>query len=51
MVASYLAALNLAALAVGFMAWVCIGLVHHVRGEQQAFEHQRSLIAMVKELR
>ena len=48
-ITGYRAVLNPAALGVGFVAYVSIGLVRHVLGEQQAFEHAMSLAPMVKE--
>lgn len=48
-ITGYRAVLNPAALGVGFVAYVSIGLVRHVLGEQQAFEHAMALAPMVKE--
>ena len=48
-ITGYRAVLNPAALGVGFVAYVSIGLVRHVLGEQQAFEHAMAVASMVKE--
>ena len=48
-ITGYRAVLNPAALGVGFVAYVSIGLVRHVLGEQQAFEHAMAVALMVKE--
>ena len=48
-ITGYRAVLNPTAVGVGFVAYVSIGLVRHVLGEQQAFEHAMAQAAMVKE--
>ena len=48
-IAGYRTVLSPAAVGVGFVAYVNIGLVRQVLGEQQAFGHAMTLALMVRE--